>query len=543
MISRSICFELCSISAISALLFFGGCSGGVNSIPETAASACGALAGATVASSAIGLPTTGAVINSAVLVAATPALGEYCKVSGSISPIDPAAQDIQFSVSLPSNWNGKALQIGGGGFDGTVPDTVDPTPLLSGPSPLARGYAAFASDSGHQAPDGDNDYAAFALNDEMLRNYAADAVKKTHDAAMSVIALRYGTAPAKTYFIGGSKGGQESMMAFQRWPQDYDGIISEYPIWAFMPQVLSWQRFTRALYENGGTGFLSTGKLTTLQNAELAACDSLDGAADGIISNLGACNFVSSSLRCPGGADTGDNCLSDAQIGTVNTMQSTTNFPYAFNNGITSNPGFNTSTNYAIGGLGAFSVFPSPPNDAALGAMSGYIDAIVRNFIFGNPAANTLSFDPMAPGQYLNRIQELSNIMDASSTDIQPFMGKGKWIIVQGLSDELVASGDSVNYYNSLVAKFGKESVDGFLRFYTIPGFAHAAGSFNASGGLPVLEALEGWVESKNSPGNLVVTDTNAPGRTRPLCLYPMFPKYNGTGDINSAANFDCVSG
>ncbi|MGV7243919.1 tannase/feruloyl esterase family alpha/beta hydrolase [Caballeronia sp. M23-90] len=53
--------------------------------------------------------------------------------------------------------------------------------------------------------------------------------------------------------------------------------------------------------------------MTTLQNGELAACDSLDGAADGIISNLGACTFVPSSLRCPGGADTGDNCLSDAR--------------------------------------------------------------------------------------------------------------------------------------------------------------------------------------------------------------------------------------
>jgi feruloyl esterase len=111
------------------------------------------------------------------------------------------------------------------------------------------------------------------------------------------------------------------------------------------------------------------------------------------------------------------------------------------------------------------------------------------------------------------------------------------------MSDQLVAPGNSINYYNALVAKFGQSTVDGFLRFYTIPGFAHGTGFFNASGGLPVLEALEGWVESKNAPGNLVVTDTNTPGRTRPMCVYPMFPQYKGTGDINSAASFDCTNG
>ncbi|AME28293.1 tannase/feruloyl esterase family alpha/beta hydrolase [Burkholderia sp. PAMC 26561] len=133
-------------------------------------------------------------------------------------------------------------------------------------------------------------------------------------------------------------------------------------------------------------------------------------------------------------------------------------------------------------------------------------------------------------------------MLDATTTDIQPFTAKGKWILVHGLSDELISNQGSVNYYNSLVQKFGQQKVDGFLRFYTIPGFAHGAGDFNASGGLPVLEALEGWVESNNAPGNLVVTDANTPSRTRLMCLYPMYPKYKGTGDINSAASFDCTN-
>jgi hypothetical protein len=41
---------------------------------------------------------------------------------------------------------------------------------------------------------------------------------------------------------------------------------------------------------------------------------------------------------------------------------------------------------------------------------------------------------------------------------------------------------------------------------------------------------------------NQIVTDTvGVPGRTRPLCLYPTWPKYGGRGDVNAAASFSCV--
>jgi feruloyl esterase len=53
---------------------------------------------------------------------------------------------------------------------------------------------------------------------------------------------------------------------------------------------------------------------------------------------------------------------------------------------------------------------------------------------------------------------------------------------------------------------------------------------------------LEGWVEKGRPPRNLVVTDTaGVPGRTRPLCDYPTWPRYRGAGDVNEAASFACV--
>jgi hypothetical protein len=81
---------------------------------------------------------------------------------------------------------------------------------------------------------------------------------------------------------------------------------------------------------------------------------------------------------------------------------------------------------------------------------------------------------------------------------------------------------------------------DGFMRFYNVPGFGHGTGLFNATG-MKTLDALDAWVQTGTPPGAQTVVDANAPGRTRPLCLYPTWPRYKGTGDVNAAASFDCA--
>jgi feruloyl esterase len=66
-------------------------------------------------------------------------------VNGAIAPVDKAAtaRPINFSVALPATWNGRSVQLGGGGMNGTVPG-------LAGQQ-LTQGYVTYGSDSGHQA--------------------------------------------------------------------------------------------------------------------------------------------------------------------------------------------------------------------------------------------------------------------------------------------------------------------------------------------------------------------------------------------------------
>src|SRR5689334_23626806 len=181
-----------------------------------AATSCADLTGMAIPAGAIGLPTTGAAVTSATVVPAAGTgaafVAEYCRVSGRISPVDPTAPNILFRVALPTSWNQKALMYGGGGFDGSIPNVAGNVPAGATDKalPVTRGYAVFASDSGHQAGASGSLDGTFGANDEALANWGGDALKKTRDAAMAVIEARYGAAPQNAYFAGGSTGGREA---------------------------------------------------------------------------------------------------------------------------------------------------------------------------------------------------------------------------------------------------------------------------------------------------------------------------------------------
>ncbi len=533
---------------------------------------CAQLQDMHIPAAAIGLPTSGARVTAAEPVAANgagaKAVGAYCKVSGEIAPVDPKAPAIRFQLDLPTQWNRKALMFGGGGYDGTIPDVAANVPAgpATLPGPLGRGYATFASDSGHQANATTSRDGSFGTNDEALRNFAGDALKKTRDAALAILTAHYAARPQKTYFAGGSTGGREGLVVASHWPADFDGVIALYPAWNAVALDLQFGRMTRAMAQPGA--YANPQKRKLLYDAAMAACDKLDGVVDGVISNVDACNasfdpatavLNGAPLRCPGGADAGDQCLSDAQIATFKVFSTPLVLPYALASGETSYPGFNTwGTNWGTGGgnamqaailtLGLGTAQPANPMpgvsaQASPPYHSTFWDQWVRYFVTRDASFNPLALDPQQPGPYQARILQLNAWQDANQADLSAFRDRGgKILIAHGSADALVSTQATRQYLERLRAVMGSAQVDSFVRYYEIPGYGHVFGTaFNAS--WDSLTALENWVEHRQAPVAQVVVDTVAvPGRSRPLCAYPGWPKYKGSGEINEAGSFVCAA-
>ena len=536
--------------------------------PPAAASplACEQLAGMSVPASAIGLPTSGASVTGASVVAASgtgaSAVGEYCLVAGKISPVDKTAPDILFKVALPATWNSKVVMFGGGGFNGSIPNVVGNVPNgpTDQPTPLGRGYATFASDSGHQGNALGSQDNSFGMNDEAVDNFGGDAVKKTHDAASFLVRARYAAEIRKSYFAGGSTGGREALASITRWPQDWDGAIAWYPAWNDAAAILGGHRTNRALAQPGA--YPNTPKRALLMKAALQACDALDGVADGLISDQTRCNAIfdpstamvdGAPLRCAGGTDAGDTCLSDAQIAALKTMNTDTRFNFLLASGETQYPGYNvwgadlgiTSITTAVQPTVTFLALgtsqPMLPMPRTAPYISVFTDQWIKNSVTRDANYDSLSFDPENPGPWAARLSQLSTKLD-TKVDLDAFHAKGgKLLLAHGTVDVLVSTRATEQYYQRLQSQMGSATVDSFVRFYEVPGLGHAASSqFNAS--WDSLTALEAWAEQGTAPSGQVVKDTvGVPGRTRPLCDFPKWPKYKGTGDVNLAASFTCA--
>ena len=561
------------VSAILLSTLLLGCAGlqPDAAIPTTALN-CAELNGMTVAASRIGLPTSGAVVSSTQLVPAAgsgaTAVGAYCKVLGNIAPVDPTAPKILFQVNLPAAWNQKAVMFGGGGYNGIIATAIGNVPAgpIDKPTPLGRGYATFGSDSGHQANATTSRDGAFGMNDEALRNFSGEAIKKTRDAAIAVIQAHYANAVQHTYFAGGSTGGREALIAVQRYPKNFDGAIVLYPAWNAATLNLQFGRITRQLAQPGA--YPNRAKRKALYDAAMASCDGLDGVSDGLINNVKACDakfdpatamLNGQPLRCPNGGDTADTCLSDAQIKSFTTINTALDLNYTLASGERSYPGYSTwGTDFGMPGTSALQptvltlslgtlqpANPMPPVTAASSPPYGstFWDQWVRYFVTRDANFNAMSLDPAAPGALQKRIVELAAIQDLNETDLSAFAARGgKILMAHGAHDALVSNRATRQYYERVRRTMGAPRVADFMRYYEIPGYGHAVSSvFNAA--WDSLTTLENWVEKGIVPPPQVVADAaGIPGRTRPLCYYPAWAKYRGSGDVNLASSFSCTN-
>ena len=136
--------------------------------------------------------------------------------------------EISFELWLPDGWTGRYAQLGNGGFAGNIDH-----PSLA--AEIRRGNAAAMTDTGHKAGQFD---ASWALGQpEKVIDYGYRSIKATSDAANLLIGRYYDRPAQRRYYIGCSNGGRQALMAAQRFPEDWDGVLAGSPAMQWTRQL------------------------------------------------------------------------------------------------------------------------------------------------------------------------------------------------------------------------------------------------------------------------------------------------------------------
>jgi feruloyl esterase len=441
-------------------------------------------------------------------------LPEFCRIAATLAPSNDSEIKIEVWMPSASSWNGKFEAVGNGGWAGQL----GIQPLAVG---VRRGYAIAATDTGHTGNGGD---ASFAFNHpEKLTDFAWRAVHEMTVQAKALIRGYYGSPSKTSYWVGCSTGGRQGLKEAQRFPEDFDGIVAGAPA-NDMTHLLTQSVWVAQAVLKDPASYVPREKYTALHQAVMAACDGLDGVKDGVLEEPTRCRFDPKTIQCAG--EDSSSCLTAAQVEAVRKIYGPARNPRT---GADLFPGQALGSEIGwAGGLAA----PAPLSIA---------NTYWKSIVLKNPDWDfkTLDFDKdVALADSLDHGE-----MNAIDPDLKAFIGRGgKLLLYHGWNDQLIAPGNSINYYTGVVnALGGEDKTRDSVRLFMMPGVNHCAGGDGPSN-FDQLGVMEQWMEQKTTPEKIVASHVTAGAvdRTRPLCPYPQVAVYSGTGDTNKAENFSC---
>ncbi len=425
----------------------------------------------------------------------------FCRVRGTASPVIGSA--IGFEVWLPeaAAWNGKYLQAGNGGTAGSVPLPS----LLDG---VVRGYATAATDGGHLWPDG-LDYGWANGRPESVVDFGWRAVQRTTLAAKRIVAAGLGAAPKKSYFIGCSDGGRDALMAAQRMPRAFDGIVAGAPALAWLDLMAAGALVQREL--SGHVAALPVAKLPALQAAALAAC----GQGKAYVADPSSCRFDPAAMAC-GDADTAA-CLTPRQVDLVRQIYrgipepGTGRILPGLMPGAEADPG-----NWDFWLLRA-PINPLGGSDAAGAPPTSIGESFFRHLVREEPS---FTFGDLNAEDLALARRRWSADLDATDPDLRAFERHGgKLLQYHGWADSAVPPRMSIDYHQAVQGRMGDTSA--FYRLFMVPGMNHCAGG-NGPWQTDWLGALERWVEAGTPPAAILARH---PSREDSQTLRPHTPR------------------
>ncbi|RSH89639.1 hypothetical protein EHS25_002190 [Saitozyma podzolica] len=514
------------------------------------------------------------------------------RVSLRITTNSTANSSANSEVFLPDDWNARVLGTGNGGLNGMLDYA---TMTFDG---MARRYASFGTDTGHQS---DANTGTWALhNDNAIVDYTYRAFHLTVQAAKNVVQAYYGRAGSRSYYLSCSTGGRQGLREAQQYPEDFDGVVVGAPA-NYMAALQAFGiHVGQELLPNTSSRYISETTWSVIHDEVLRQCDMIDGVKDGVLTDPRDCHPASvskvqksrvKSVRVqavPGTTNT-TACLNADQINALN----------------------NIYRDYVLGN-DTFVFAPLEPGGEALYygtyadvffpiATSYYDNFVLKWVISPNGSHGTRRMRIGTNGGVSSDKDSTTGFNYSNfgyeqyqqALDIDPGYGihppirylycngthapqPGRVVHTQHhrlrfarredpAIDPIIPPGQSIRYFESVQA-FTKTQTemdpDDFYRLFMVPGMGHCGGgpgaaAFGNSGQRPlnppssddpthdVLSAMVEWVENGLAPSEIIgtkwVNDNVSHGEafSRKLCSYPLTAFYDG-GNQTSADSFHC---
>ena len=484
---------------------------------------------------------TGSAITSAAVTTATVngVATQFCAVKGTLAPSNT------FEVALPvTSWTQRFAELGCGGLCGMLSDpTQQQSFSFSYNCPLVQegGFVTAATDMGHSGAD-----QTWTTDPQKQADFAYRGQHITTLAAKKLIQAYYGQAQKYSYFVGCSDGGREALMAAQRYPADYNGIIAGAPAAHFQIQnslYHGWSVKSQSTTgDSTGNATLYADKVQVLHKAVLAACSGQSGAADGLIADPRTCNFDPASITCPAGATDTSACLTSAEVVTAGKIYGGPMDATTGERMLAGSPQPGSEINW-IGVEVPSSNSTDAPVPVSQGLFSYGIVTGAYNLIFtGSPTMPTIdTFGYNDASFYANYLAANHPLMDATNPDLSAFNAAGgKLILWHGWADQHISPLFTIQYFEAMQNTMTKAAVDSFARLYLVPGVAHCGGG-EGMPDIDLVSQITGWVENAKAPGSVTTYQTDSSNdvtASRPVYPYPAVARFTGTGDWHDAANW-----
>jgi len=327
-------------------------------------------------------------------------------------------------------------------------------------------------------------------------------------------------------------------MEVQRYPADFDGVVSCAPALDFTNIAASFVRNAQVVYSDPKVreSIITSDNLQLLELKVLEKCDVLDGVKDSVLEDPRTCDFKAADLPLCSEDRVSANCVTKTQRAAIERIYSATTSQRAL-----------VYPGQPFGGEGQPAGWPvwitgrsisAAPQGRAASLQFVFGTEFFKYFVFGRSDWDYSTYDLAT---WRRDTQAAAETLNADNPDLSAFKARGgKLIMAHGWADPALNALTTIAYYERVRA--GDQGVDGYVRLFMMPGVLHCTngtGPDSVDWFTPIAE----WVEQGHAPTRVIAQKVGTDARilnARPLCPYPLSAVYDGKGSTSDAASFAC---